>query len=235
MPKFEQAADIVMTSCRPSTQAHPQRVYNLQNRGELRIAVFAERSVEAFARYTGISGNLRHAARPCNDVQRMPDQCRISVFERSVKVSGNVFFILQIFGRILGVCFKFGLGHQSLLMLACKLNCASDIAVLRAFVTPGQQDDQSRALTQKIQAVSGAVIGSQFRNTAADGFSVTGIAQRQPADAYADSRMGLPITQNRKPRLRYRCLADFNHCLKVIHGLRSRKHTHILRLHKFHQ
>ncbi len=63
----------------------------------------------------------------------------------------------------------------------------------------------------------------------------TGALAVPPAALYADSRMGLPITQSRKPRLRYRCLADFNHCLKVIHGLRSRKHTHILRLHKFHQ
>ena len=219
MPKFEQAADIVMTSCRPSTQAHPQRVYNLQNRGELRIAVFAKRSVEAFACYPGILGNLRHAARPCNDVQRMPDQCRISVFERSVKVSGNVFFILQIFRRIVGGCFKFGLGHQSLLKVACKLNRASDIAVLRAFVTPGQQDDQSRALTQKIQAVSGAVIDAHFRNTATNRLAVPVLTRRHTFNADVDTWARLPIPQASEPILEYRRFANFEHFLLVIHGL----------------
>ena len=219
MPKFEQAADIVMTSCRPSTQAHPQRVYNLQNRGELRIAVFAERSVEAFARYPGISANLRHAARPCNDVQRMPDQCRISVFERSVKVSGNVFFILQILCRIVGRYFKFGLGHQSLLKVACKLNCASDIAVLRAVVTPGQQDDQRRALTQKIRAVSGAVIDAHFRNTATNRLAVPVLTRRHTFNADVDTWARLPIPQASEPILEYRRFANFEHFLLVIHGL----------------
>ena len=54
----------------------------------------------------------------------------------------------------------------------------------------------------------------------------TGALAVPPAALYADLRMGLPITQSRKPRLRYRCLADFNHCLIVIHGLRFRGHTY---------
>jgi hypothetical protein len=103
--------------------------------------------------------------------------------------------------------------------LACKLNCASDIAVLRAFYTPGQQDDQRRALTQKIQAVSGAEIDAHCRNTATNRLAVPEVTQRHTVNADVDTWTRLPIPQAGEPILEYRRFANLDHLLTVIHGL----------------
>ena len=77
----------------------------------------------------------------------------------------------------------------------------------------------ARALTHKIQAVSGALIVVHFRNTATNHLAVSGVTRRHMVNADVDACTRLPISQAGEPILECNCFANFDYFLIAIHGL----------------
>jgi hypothetical protein len=74
-----------------------------------------------------------------------------------------------------------------------------DVAILLPLVAAAEQDDNRVAAADEIHPIARAVVDPHFRHTAAHRLHVTGIAEREAADANRDAGTRLAIPQPCKP------------------------------------
>jgi hypothetical protein len=77
-----------------------QGAHHLEDRGELRIAVLAERAVQMLARELRLAGDLRHAPGPRDDAERVGDEGGVLGLQGRGHVLGTRFVALQMLGGI---------------------------------------------------------------------------------------------------------------------------------------
>jgi hypothetical protein len=93
-----------------------------------------------------------------------------------------------------------------------------DIRVLRALIACTQQQRDRRPALLEIDSVAGTVIDTHFAHARTDRLHVSGITEREAADACSDARLSLAIPQSVEPFLERRGLQDFEHGSTVIQG-----------------
>src|SRR6266851_3229191 len=74
-----------------------------------------------------------------------------------------------------------------------------DVAILVSFVATAEQDDHRVAAPDEIHPVAGTVVDPHLRNAATHRLYVTGIAEREAADANGDASACLAIPEPCKP------------------------------------
>ena len=93
----------------------------------------------------------------------------------------------------------------------CQRDGLRDIACLAILVPARQQDDESLASADEINAVSRSMVDPQFRYTGSDRPNITRIAQAQPVNANLNAGPGTEIAQTVEPCFNGRGLADLDH------------------------
>lgn len=77
-----------------------ERLNDLENGIERRIATFAERAIKTLTGNSGIFGHVGHTPRPRNDAQRVGYVRRIACRKRLRKKVGAAFIVGQMVSRI---------------------------------------------------------------------------------------------------------------------------------------
>ena len=74
-----------------------------------------------------------------------------------------------------------------------------------------------------VHAVSRAVADPHLRDARADRLHVASVAEREPADAGIDARLGFPVPEAVEPSLVRRGLQDLQHGASVYHTIQPCK------------
>src|SRR5215471_746534 len=109
------------------------------------------------------------------------------------------------------------------LNLSCQLKRTRNVARLCALVAAAEQDDDRVAAADEIHPIARAVVDPHLRHAAAHWPHVTGIAEREAADANRDPGARLAVPQPGKPIAEDIGLPDLDHAaLSLIRDSKSR-------------
>ena len=200
-------------------QAHPERMHDLEQGGEVGAPFTGQSLVQAFAGQASVSGDTGHAACAGHISKRFGDDACVfaCLFKSRLDVEQHFFFGAQVFRDIVG---SGGEGHVSILQFLNHLTGASNIAALRALVAAAQKQDKDAFALRVINPIAGTDINAQFRYAAANGLRITRIPINQALYSDLDSRPPAQITKAVNPLSEFCGFAQCEHGRSVAYWIR---------------
>src|SRR3974390_3472383 len=111
----------------------------------------------------------------------------------------------------------FGLGFVVLMTIllerARKLDRRSDVLILRALVSAGEQDHKRFAAANELHPIAGSIIDTHLRHPATHRPDVARIAKRYTSNSSIDARSRPAVAEAAKPIREDFGLTDFRHRL----------------------
>jgi hypothetical protein len=92
-----------------------------------------------------------------------------------------------------------------------------NIFVLCGLVATAQQNNDHITVSLVVYPVSRALIDPQFVHTLADGFCISGIAQRQAPNANFNAGNSFVVSEFVQPIRKDCCFPDFEHVCNLVH------------------
>jgi len=164
------------------------------------IAFTGKGLVQAFPVHSGEFGHFTHTLFLGEKTQSDKKNARVFIKKGVGKVLIYLVLTFQIIKWIPRACFCF---HDSILLNPRHIHRPLDVCCLAGFITATQEQDDSGP-DREVDPIAGADEKTQFKNTRADFFAITKIADGNTGKPFIDRQNRLPIPQFLQPEVEVR-------------------------------